>query len=326
MRDHEPHRFPDVRAAQAPTGPPTTGGSAASPPGWPSTWACRCCGSGWASLALVAFGGFGAVLYAGLWMFLPAQRHTDPALARAGRRHPPGQARRAPRAPAGRLRTAGRRRRDRDRRTPAGHAGHRPDASPSARCCSPAPAWRCCGGRPTRPSAQRWRDPSRRMGPLRADRRRWRLARLAADRGRADAADRGDRAVLAALRQPERGPQRGAGRGLRHRRARLHGRAVAAAALLGPQRGARGPGALGGARGRGRPPARLGAPDAGPDPALGRRPGHGLPAGPRPGARPAVVAVRRRRRGPGHAGRRPAGGRRRGGGRPRRPRRGGLRG
>ncbi len=27
-------------------------------------------------LAMVAFGGFGAVLYAGLWMFLPAQRHT----------------------------------------------------------------------------------------------------------------------------------------------------------------------------------------------------------------------------------------------------------
>ncbi len=29
-------------------------------------------------LALVAFGGFGAVLYAGLWLFLPARRHTDP--------------------------------------------------------------------------------------------------------------------------------------------------------------------------------------------------------------------------------------------------------
>jgi hypothetical protein len=29
-------------------------------------------------VALVAFGGFGAVLYAGLWMFLPAQRHTMP--------------------------------------------------------------------------------------------------------------------------------------------------------------------------------------------------------------------------------------------------------
>jgi signal transduction histidine kinase/phage shock protein PspC (stress-responsive transcriptional regulator) len=28
-------------------------------------------------LVLVAFGGFGAVLYAGLWMFLPAQRHTE---------------------------------------------------------------------------------------------------------------------------------------------------------------------------------------------------------------------------------------------------------
>jgi signal transduction histidine kinase/phage shock protein PspC (stress-responsive transcriptional regulator) len=29
-------------------------------------------------VALVAFGGFGAALYAGLWMFLPAQRHTAP--------------------------------------------------------------------------------------------------------------------------------------------------------------------------------------------------------------------------------------------------------
>ncbi len=29
-------------------------------------------------LALVAFGGFGAVLYAALWLFLPAQRHTEP--------------------------------------------------------------------------------------------------------------------------------------------------------------------------------------------------------------------------------------------------------
>src|SRR5690348_13727654 len=29
-------------------------------------------------LGLVAFGGFGAVLYAGLWMFMPTQRHTTP--------------------------------------------------------------------------------------------------------------------------------------------------------------------------------------------------------------------------------------------------------
>ena len=29
-------------------------------------------------LVLVAFGGFGAVLYAGLWLFLPARRHTEP--------------------------------------------------------------------------------------------------------------------------------------------------------------------------------------------------------------------------------------------------------
>jgi len=32
-------------------------------------------------LVLVAFGGFGAVLYAGLWMFLPAMRHTVPPLS-----------------------------------------------------------------------------------------------------------------------------------------------------------------------------------------------------------------------------------------------------
>ena len=43
-------------------------------------------------LALLAFGGFGAVLYAGLWLILPAQRHTDPvspgldAATRQGRR------------------------------------------------------------------------------------------------------------------------------------------------------------------------------------------------------------------------------------------------
>ncbi len=43
-------------------------------------------------MALVAFGGFGAVLYAGLWLFLPAQRHTEErtpgldAATRQGRR------------------------------------------------------------------------------------------------------------------------------------------------------------------------------------------------------------------------------------------------
>ena len=100
---------------------------------------------------------------------------------------------------------------------------------------------------------------------------------------------------------------------------------VAAAAVLRPQRGARGAGALGGARRRRRPPARLGAPDPGADPALGRRPGHGHPAGPRAGARPPVLALRRHRRGPGHARGRAARRRGRGRGRARRPRRGGLR-
>ncbi len=45
-------------------------------------------------LVMVAFGGFGAVLYAGLWLFLPAQRHTEAlppgleAATRQGKRGP----------------------------------------------------------------------------------------------------------------------------------------------------------------------------------------------------------------------------------------------
>ena len=49
-----------------------------------------------------------------------------------------------------------------------------------------------------------------------------------------------------------------------------------------------------GAGRRRRPPARLRAADAGPDPEERRRRADGGPPGPRPGARPAVVAVRRR--------------------------------
>ena len=42
-------------------------------------------------LVMVAFGGFGAVLYAGLWLFLPARRHTpDPGSRRWT--PPPGRA------------------------------------------------------------------------------------------------------------------------------------------------------------------------------------------------------------------------------------------
>ncbi len=233
-------------------------------------------------LALVAFGGFGAVLYAGLWMFLPGPAAHHAAVAGPGRRHPAGQARRAARAPAGRLRTAGRGRGDRDRRAPADHAGHRPEPVLRAAAARPAPASPCCGGRPTRRSAQRWIDPSRRMNPLRAivGGGGWR-AWLRIVAGPA-AADRRHRAVLAALGQPERRPQRRPGRSLRHRRARLHGRPVAAPALLRPQRGARGAGALRGARRRRRPPARLGAPDPGADPALGRRPGAPSPGWPAP--------------------------------------------
>ena len=101
---------------------------------------------------------------------------------------------------------------------------------------------------------------------------------------------------------------------------------VAAPAVLRPQRGARGAGALGGARRRRRAPARLGAADPGADPALGRRPGDGRAAGARPGARPAVLALRRPpARDPTTLAGRPARGGGRGRGRARRAGRGGLR-
>ena len=160
--------------------------------------------------------------------------------------------------------------RDRHRRAARGHDGHRPDAGPRPAAARRWPAWRCCGGRPTRRSAQRWLDPSRRMGPITGHRRRRGLAGLPAHRCRPAAARRGDHAVLAALRQPDRGAQRRARRRVRHRRPRLHGGSVAVPALLRPQRGARGPGAVGGTRRCRRPPARLRAADPGPDPALGR--------------------------------------------------------
>ncbi len=125
-------------------------------------------------------------------------------------------------------------------------------------------------------------------------------------------------------------PDPGAARGDGHDRAgprRAGGRAGAVALPLPhrPQRGAgrEGPGRC--PRRHGRPPARLGAADARPDPALGRRPQGGAAARPAPGAGAAVVAVRRAERrqdpqgGADH-------GRRRGGGRPGRTGRGGRRG
>ena len=89
-------------------------------------------------LALVAFGGFGAVLYAGLWLFLPGEAAHRAALPGPGRGHPAGQARRAQGTKADRLRTPGGRRRDRHRGAPGRHDGYRPDAGPRA-----APARRC---------------------------------------------------------------------------------------------------------------------------------------------------------------------------------------
>ena len=142
----------------------------------------------------------------------------DPAHAGARRRHPSGQAIGSPGASADRLRPAGRRRGDRDRRAPAGHAGHR--SEPVHR---PAAPGRCrrrgavvAGRRGAAPAVGR---PVAADEPAARHRRRCGLACLAADRARPDAADRRDRAVLAALRQPERRAQRRPRRRLRDPRA-----------------------------------------------------------------------------------------------------------
>ena len=99
------------------------------------------------------------------------------------------------------------------------------------------------------------------------------------------------------------------------RRPRHRGRAVDLPARLRPHRRARRAGPHPGARRRRRPPARLGAADPGADPEERRRRRHRRPAGPGPGARPAVLAVRRRVHRREHRRQRPARGRGRGRGR-----------
>ena len=121
----------------APSGPPTTGGigwvasGVAEHLGLPVLWVRM------SLVALIAFGGFGAVLYAGLWLFLPARRHPDP-LTQAWPR-PPGRAsaRAADRA-ADPDDALGGRGGDRPRSAAGGHDDHRPDA-----CTRAAPARRC---------------------------------------------------------------------------------------------------------------------------------------------------------------------------------------
>ena len=246
-------------------------------------------------LALVAFGGFGAVLYAGLWLFLPARRHTDPlspgldAATRQGKR-------------------GGRRERRLTDYGPLvavgaiaigvlllGHAGHRPDAGLGPLLLAGAGVavlwWQA-----DEAQRQRWHRPVAsgwaRSGPSSA------AGAGAPTCASVPACCCSIAAItLFSLRSGSLTVALNVGLaaafgivGLG-----LHGRSLAAPALLRPQRGARGAGAVGGTRRRRCPPARLRAPDPCADPALGRRPADGLPAGPRPGARPALVAVRRPR-------------------------------
>ena len=221
---HEPDRFPDVRARGAPTGPPTTGGSAVSRPGSPSTSGCRCCGCGsacwrWSRSAASA-------------------RCCTPACGCSCR--PSGTP--LPLSPGLDAATRqGKRSGRRERRL----ADYGPLVAVGAiaigvlllvtlatgQSLSFGPLLLAGAGvavlwwQADEAQRQRWLDPSRRMNPLRAivgggGWRAW--LRIVAGLMLLIARDR---AVLAALRKPQRRPQRRPRRRLRHPRPRLHGRA-----------------------------------------------------------------------------------------------------
>ena len=144
---------------------------------------------------------------------------------------------------------------------------------------------------------ERWLDTTGRIDPVRVvlGNGGWAsYARLAAGVG-ADRARAGALRRSAAARSPMARDVIVAA-AARRRRHRDRGRAVGLPARLRPHRRARRAGAHPGARRRRRAPARLGAADARADPEERRRRRHGRPAGPRPGARPALLAVRRRSR------------------------------
>ena len=247
---------------------------------------CRGCSAASASL-----------FYAGLWLVLPADSAFEtsaPGLESATPRRTP--------AAAG---CAARRRRPGDRA--------RPPSASAACCCFEAvfgqgalfwPVVLGVGGRRAAVA------PGRR-GPARALARHHRPDRPGPGRAR----QRRLGGVRPARRRPGAGRRRA--RGLRASRTRLaparprrRGRRRCSAssgwrivvgpwmlpAGLRPGRRARRAGPHPGARRRRRPPARLGAADPGPDPEERRRRADRRPAGPRPGARPAVLAVRRARR------------------------------
>ncbi len=156
----------------------------------------------------------------------------------------------------------------------------------SSRCCWPAPDSPCCGARPTRTSATA--GGGSRCSSTEPTRRSIAIVRFAGG-AMLVAAGVGSFLLLSGTLSAARD-------GLVAGVAVLAGLALLTAPLwwrlvADLSRGAPGADPLPGARRPGRPPARLGAADAGADPAARRRAARGGPAGPRPGARAADLAL-----------------------------------
>ncbi len=272
-----------------------------------------------AFVVMTALGGAGLALYAGFWMVLPTDERFDtaaPGIESASRRGArPRRVRRlvdagpaiAPRR--ARLRRAAHRPgvpRPGRALLAAAHRRRRDGAAVAAGRRGPARAL-ARQHRPHRPGAHHLRHRRVAVGHPRG--------------GRPAAHHRRRRRLRPAGRLDQRRHHDHAGRRGRGARARHHGGAVDLPPGRRPDRRARRAGAHAGARRHGRPPARLRAPDAGPDPEELPRLRARRPARPLPGAGPAVLALRGREQGLRHARRRDAHDRGRGRGHPRRGRR-----
>ena len=237
-------------------------------------WAVRL-----AFVVLTAAAGFGLVVYLLLWLLAPLQPAdvapgTTAAALRGAARWPPAD-----------RDAAGRRWRDRIALAAGLHVREHPvlaDRAGRHRLCRHlGPQWRrapavgsCQPGEPAG------------IGPVRGE------AAGAPDWGDLpDPGGDGDRAGR--HHRPRRRHERDAGRDRHHRRAGPGVRPMGLEPGPGADRGADQPGAVRGARRDGGPPARLGAADAGADPACPRAARDG-DAGAHPGARAARLAVRTR--------------------------------
>ena len=266
--------------------------SAASRAAWRAISGCRCSGCGPRSCSPTALGGLGIAMYIGLWLVVPSDSRFETgtpgaeSASRGGRR--PGRVRRiADAGPAIALAALALGMILVVQATIGGGAVFWPIVIGLA---GVALLWR----QADEVQRERWLDTSGRLDPVRM---------VFGSGGLAAYARVAAGAVLVVVALIvvgvhgsllRRGQDRAGRRAARRRRAGPGRRAVGLPARLRPRRRARGADPGRGAGRRGRAPARLGAADAGADPEERQRPEHRGPAGPRPGARPAVLAVRRR--------------------------------